>query len=321
MFRLSARMFSSGRIVASSINSSSGAASAPAKAHPTLAAKQFISPDASKSKAKILRRKEKRLKKQIIRDVNNYKKQQAKNVQFQVDPVLGEVDNGFMNRIKKEVENHTNHLAYGFDRVEFEKLLYGAEKAALDKSKGTEVLNESIRLAEERKKRALLTILNLRNTNKMDKKILAIKLAREEFQRQEGDTASPEVQAAILTVKIHFGMDHVKESPKDHTHTEHVRQMVQHRQRILKYLKRDNPEKYYYTIAKLGLTDDVITREFNMGRQYFQDFKVWGDKQLVKLSDKQQSKVNKIHDLQKRVSEYNDLARKNYDILQKEQSE
>ncbi|KAK6458910.1 uncharacterized protein RJT20DRAFT_10392 [Scheffersomyces xylosifermentans] len=312
MFRITSRLFSTGRVLSSAVPNA-----APIRAHPTLAAKQFIAEDASKSKAKILRRKEKRLKKQIIRDVNNYKKHQLKNVQFQVDPVLGDPKNEFMNHIKKEVDNEFKHLAYGIERSEFEKLLYGAEKAAFDKTKGTEVLNESIRLAEERKKRALEIILNMKNTNAQDKKVLAIKLARQDFQRHEGDTASPEVQAAILTVKIHFGMDHVKNFPKDHTNTERVRQMVQHRQRILKYLKKDKPEMYYHTIAKLGLTDDVITREFNMGRQYFQDFKVWGDKQLVKLSDKQQGKVNKIHELQKRVSEYNDLARKNYEILQR----
>ncbi|ODV79880.1 uncharacterized protein CANTADRAFT_89496 [Suhomyces tanzawaensis NRRL Y-17324] len=306
------RLFSTARVVADS------AASTSAKINPKLAAKQFISPDASKSKARTLRRKEVRLKKQIIRDVNNFKKHAARNVQFQVDPVLGAADNGFVARVKQEVQDQGNHLAYGYERTEFEKLLYGAEKAALDKAKGTEVLNESIRTTEERKKRALLTILNIRNTNAQDRKTLAIRLAKEEFQRHEGDTASPEVQAAILTVKIHFGMDHVKQNPKDKDHIQIVREMVQHRQRILKYLKRDKPETYYFTIAKLGLTDDVITREFNMGRQYFQDFKVWGDKQLIKLSEKQKKKADAVADLQKRVAEYNELAKKNHEILQDE---
>ena len=46
-----------------------------------------------------------------------------------------------------------------------------------------------------------MTILNLKNTNVPDKKKMAIKFAREEMQRSPGDTASPEVQAAIATIK------------------------------------------------------------------------------------------------------------------------
>jgi small subunit ribosomal protein S15 len=302
------RFFTTGRPLGQAI---------PEKINPVLASKQFISPDASRSKARTLRRKEARLKQRIIRDVNNFKKYSLANVQFQVDPVLGDSSNGFISRIKQQLSNQSQFLASGYDRIEFEKLLYGAEKAALDKSKGSEMLNDSIRQVEQKKKAALLTILNLKNTNTKDRRNLAIKLARQEFARHEGDTASPEVQAAVATIKIHFGMDHVKQFPKDKAHIQSVRELVQQRQKILKYLKKDNPEKYYYTIAKLGLTDDVITREFAMSKQYFQDFKVWGDKQLVKLSEKQQRKAEKVADLQKRVHEYYEVAKKNYEILQR----
>lgn len=307
MFKLASRFFSTGKPLSSDV--------IPQKINPRWAAKQFIKPDASKSKARTLRRKENRLKKQIIRDVNNFKKYSIANVQFQVDPVLGDSENRFMKRIRQELDNQTSHLAYGYDRIEFEKLLYGAEKAALDKTRGSEILSESIRQTEAKKKQALITILNLKNTNSQDKKNLAVKLAREDFARHEGDTASPEVQAAVYTIKIHFGMDHVKQFPKDKAHTQYVRELVQKRQKILKYLKKDDPKNYYYTIEKLGLTDDVITREFSMSKQYFQDFKVWGDKQLVKLSDKEQAKAAKVVDLEKRVGEYHVLAKKNFEIL------
>ena len=43
---------------------------------------------------------------------------------------------------------------------------------------------------------------------------MAIKFAREEMQRSPGDTASPEVQAAIATIKIHYGMQQVKTCQK-----------------------------------------------------------------------------------------------------------
>lgn len=305
MFRFSARLFGtlSARLEA-----------APVNIQPYLAAKQFVPENASKSKVRALRRRENRLKRQIIRDVNNLKKHSLKREDFKVDPVLGAQNNKFIARMYQEVQEPSN-LAYGYKRDEFEKLLYGAQKAALDASIGGEVITEQIVKLEEKKKRALLTILNMKNSGVPDRKKLAIEYARKEFQRFDGDTGSPEVQAAILTTKIHFGFDHIKKAPKDKDHIQNIRELVQQRQSILKYLKTDNPEKYFYTIAKLGLTDDVVTKEFNMDKQYFQDYKVWGNKQLVKLSDKQKRKEQQFGELQKKVTEYNQLARKNHALL------
>lgn len=308
MFKTAIRGFSSGKIAFDS--------AAAVRVSPKYAAKQFAPENASRSKLRSLRRKEDRLKRQIVRDVNNVKKHSLKNVQFKVDPVLGDSNNAFMKRIRAELAESST-LAQGYQREELEKLLYGAEKASLDKYAGNSILRQSTLAVEERKKRAVLTILNIKNTNASDKKTLAIRLAREEFQREEGDTGSAEVQAAVLTVRIHLAMDHVRENHKDKVHLQNVREMVQQRQKMLKYLKRDNPELYYHTIARLGLTDDVVTREFNMGRQYLQDYKVWGDKVLVKLLDKQKRKEQQVQELQKRVVNYNQLARKNWEQMQK----
>ena len=289
--------------------------SAPTRIHPTLAAKQFIPDQASRSKIRSLKRKENRLKRQIIRDVNNAKKQDLKSIKFKVDPVLGDTNSSFITRMNQELQEQSN-LAKGYQRDEVEKLLYGASKASLDKHSGSTILRESVNAAEERKRRALLTILNIKNTSASDRKAIALRYAMSEFRRHEGDTASPEVQAAVLTVKIHMDINHVRQNPKDKAHIQYVRQLVQQRQRILKYLKRDDPEKYYYAIAKLGLSDDVIMTEFNMSKQYFQDYKVWGEKQLVKLSEKQKRKQGKVVELQKKIMNYNQLAKKNYEVIQ-----
>lgn len=305
MFRSASRLFGTKSVTLDA---------APAKIQPYLAAKQFVPENASKSKVRALRRRENRMKRQIIRDVNNLKQHSLKREEFKVDPVLGAENNKFIARMHQELQNPTN-LAYGYNRQEFEKLLYGAQKAALDGSIGGEVIMELIAKTEEKKKSALLTILNMKNSNAADRRKMATELARKEFARFDGDTGSPEVQAAIMTVKIHFGFEHVKKAPKDKAHIQSVRELVQQRQLMLKYLKRDNPEKYFYTIAKLGLTDDVITREFNMDKQYFQDYQVWGEKQLVKLSEKQKKREKHFADLQKKVTEYNQLARKNYALL------
>ncbi|EGV62133.1 hypothetical protein CANTEDRAFT_131552 [Yamadazyma tenuis ATCC 10573] len=281
---------------------------------PALAAKQMVPPNATRSKLKSLKKKEKRLKRQVTRDINNLKQHHLKHVKFQVDPVLGNPSNGFIQRVREDISDQTN-LAGGYTREEVEKLFYGVEKVTLSKIKGSNVLLESAVEAEQHKKTAVLTMLNMRNTNAKDKRLLAINRAKREFARVEGDTGSPEVQAAIMTVKIHLGMDHVKQFHKDKVHLQNVRELVQQRQSILRYLKKVRPEDYYYCLEKLGLTDDVITREFNMGRQYLQDYKVWGDKQLVKLSDKQKRKEQKFTELQKKVVSYNQLARANFDAL------
>ena len=313
MFKLPTRWLSVGRPLLSQAISSKSTSLGP-----KLAAKQFIEPGTPQKKEKKLRRREKRLKKQIIRDVNTLKQYDAKNVAFQVDPVLGDPKCQFFTRIMQKVEDQDSNLAYNVDRAEMEKLLYAAEKLSLENVSNNEEIRREIQQVEENKRKSVLTILNLRNTNNNDKKKLAIKYAREELQREPGDTASPEVQAAIMTVKIHFGMRHVKENKNDHATTTAVRELVQYRQKILRYLKRQDPKKYYYAIAKLGLTDDVITAEFNMGRKYLQEYKVWGDKILIKETQSTKRRNLKIKNLRDRVSEYHDLAKKNYEIMQKE---
>lgn len=285
-----------------------------AKIQPTLAAKQFVPEDAGRSKRRSLRRRELRLKRQIVRDVNNLKKQKIKFAPFEVDPVLGAPDIPFIKRMHKELNEPTN-MAQGFKREDVEKLLYGAMKANTDSNLTGDVFPETVVEKEEKKRRAVMTILNLKNTNSKDKLKMAIDFARKDFERYEGDTGSPEVQAAIMTAKIHHNFAHLQKNKKDHSHTESIRHLVNQRQRILKYLKRVKPERYYWALAKLGLTDDVITREFSMGYQYFEDYKVWGDRELVKKSEKMKKKQEKFADLEKRVADYNKLARKNYEIL------
>lgn len=312
MFRQGVRFFSSGRLLLQT------QATEALKPHVTLASKQFLSKDADSRQKRVMRRKEKRLRKQIIRDVNSLKQHDLKNVPYNVDPVLGDPECDFIKRIFQEVNNPESHLAYGIDRVEFEKLLYGAERSTVEfrAARGADV--EATRERELKKKNALLTILNLRNTSMKDKQKYAIQLAREEFQRAPGDTASAEVKAAILTVKIHFKMQHVKNNKKDAESLQSVREDVQARQRHLKYLKKTDPEKYFYVLYKLGLTDDAVMREFSMSYQYLEDYKVWGDKVLVKVSDNQLKKQEKVNELRKRVTTYQELAKKNFSILLRE---
>jgi len=73
------------------------------------------------------------------------------------------------------------------------------------------------------------------------------------FQRQEGDTGSPEVQVALLTGRINYLTDHFKAHPKDHHSRRGLLRMVGQRRRLLNYLQKADNERYRNLIEKLGL--------------------------------------------------------------------
>ncbi len=74
-----------------------------------------------------------------------------------------------------------------------------------------------------------------------------------EYQTQEGDTGSPEVQVALLTHKIRELTEHLKKHKKDHTSRRGLLMMVGKRTTILRYLRKKNPQRYATLIQRLGL--------------------------------------------------------------------
>ena len=73
----------------------------------------------------------------------------------------------------------------------------------------------------------------------------------------EGDTGSPEVQIAVLTARIQYLTEHLKEHKKDHHSRRGLLKMVGHRRRLLSYLYKTDIERYRSIIAKLGLRSTV----------------------------------------------------------------
>lgn len=88
-------------------------------------------------------------------------------------------------------------------------------------------------------------------------------------------------------------MEHIKQNPQDLLHIRKVRMLTQKRQRILRYLKRDQPQRYFWTIEKLGLTDENVHMEFNMDRKYMDQFEIWPGRQLVKLNKKENEELKR----------------------------
>lgn len=74
-----------------------------------------------------------------------------------------------------------------------------------------------------------------------------------DYQIEEGDTGSPEVQVALLTENINRLQGHFKEHSHDHHSRRGLIRMVNSRRKLLDYLKRKNVERYATLIKRLGL--------------------------------------------------------------------
>ncbi|MCF0154639.1 MAG: 30S ribosomal protein S15 [Veillonella sp.] len=74
-----------------------------------------------------------------------------------------------------------------------------------------------------------------------------------EYATHEGDTGSAEVQVAILTARIVYLTEHLKEHKKDHHSRRGLLKLVGQRRNMLDYLKKTDIERYRSLIEKLGL--------------------------------------------------------------------
>ena len=74
-----------------------------------------------------------------------------------------------------------------------------------------------------------------------------------EYAIKEGDTGSPEVQIALLTDRIITLTAHLKEHKKDFHTRRGLLMLVGQRRRFLKYLEKNDFERYKSIITRLGL--------------------------------------------------------------------
>lgn len=74
-----------------------------------------------------------------------------------------------------------------------------------------------------------------------------------QFSRGENDTGSPEVQVALLTNRIQYLTEHLKENKKDHSSRLGLLKLVGQRKRLLRYLKSKDFERYAELIKTLGI--------------------------------------------------------------------
>jgi small subunit ribosomal protein S15 len=74
-----------------------------------------------------------------------------------------------------------------------------------------------------------------------------------DYQIKENDTGSPEVQVAILTKEIAELNEHLQIHKKDHHSRRGLLMKVGHRRNLLKYLAKEDIERYRTLIKRLGL--------------------------------------------------------------------
>ena len=74
-----------------------------------------------------------------------------------------------------------------------------------------------------------------------------------EYQLEENDTGSPEVQVALLTERIQYLTEHVQVHKKDNHSRRGLLKLVGQRRRLLRYVKNVDENRYKNLINRLGL--------------------------------------------------------------------
>ncbi len=74
-----------------------------------------------------------------------------------------------------------------------------------------------------------------------------------EYETHKGDTGSPEVQIALLTLRINELTEHLKIHRKDHSSRRGLLKMVGTRSALLKYVSKKDVNRYREIISRTGL--------------------------------------------------------------------
>lgn len=74
-----------------------------------------------------------------------------------------------------------------------------------------------------------------------------------EYRVHDKDSGSPEVQVAVLSKRIQYLTTHAQANPKDHHTRLGLQKLVAKRRRLLRYLERENFDRYKSIVERLGL--------------------------------------------------------------------
>ncbi len=75
----------------------------------------------------------------------------------------------------------------------------------------------------------------------------------QDFATHPGDTGSPEVQIALLTQRISGLSEHLQQHGQDFDSRQSLLVLVGQRNRLLRYLQKEDRQRYLDLIRRLGL--------------------------------------------------------------------
>ncbi|KAJ3147018.1 ribosomal protein S15 [Geranomyces variabilis] len=139
--------------------------------------------------------------------------------------------------------------AYGLTAEEARLLLVDAPKAEIEDSNG---------VPGTARAEMLRRILSLENANKSQINKFNVDRCVQVFGRTPVDTGSPEVQAAVLSVKISAMREHLATHKKDMSTKRQLEKWVSQRMKMLKYLRRTNLAKFVETCRVIGVEPETI---------------------------------------------------------------
>lgn len=82
-----------------------------------------------------------------------------------------------------------------------------------------------------------------------------------EYKTHDKDTGSPEVQVALLNARIRELTEHFRIHKKDHHSRNGLFRLVGKQRRLLRYLYKQDVQRYRNLITRLGIRDTIATRK------------------------------------------------------------
>lgn len=104
----------------------------------------------------------------------------------------------------------------------------------------------------------LAKLLSLDYCSQSERKRIVLHEVATLFSRRPNDTGSPEVQAALWSVKIVALQEHCRLYKHDYVAERKIQEWKDQRRKILRYLKRVSLRRYFDCLDRLGLPHDLV---------------------------------------------------------------
>ncbi|KAI8800047.1 hypothetical protein BJ742DRAFT_780791 [Cladochytrium replicatum] len=144
------------------------------------------------------------------------------------------------------------YYAHGVRPVEVQLLLEDAPATMRER------MSEDASMEEEEKAEMVRRILSIGNASAEARRKFNIARVVETFGRRPFDSGSPEVQAAVFTVRIKAIQDHLETHKKDMSTKRKLEGWIGKRAKILRYLRRMNLGQYVVVCRALGVDPNAI---------------------------------------------------------------